>query len=249
VAEVDGPASLGSIVATTGWSKPAVYRLVRTLETVGALRQQEGKGYVLGPALITLGQAAMRATGLQQIARPYIERLAEQIGETVVLTVLDGDEVVYLDRIESDQILIPRTRLGSRLPAYCTSTGQALLAGLDDEEVVRRVGDREFEKRGPNTLRDTRELLARLAEVRRRGFALNDEELTIGHRAVAAPVRNHTDAGVAAISISVPAARVANSELMRFAEEALVPTAHDISVALGAEPHLRSPALPGRAAR
>ncbi len=95
----------------------AVYRLVRTLEASGALRQQDGKGYVLGPALISLGQSALRATRLPEIVRPYFEQLYDQIGETVVLTVLDGDEVVYVDRIEADKVIIPRNHLGGRLPA------------------------------------------------------------------------------------------------------------------------------------
>ncbi|MDO8212666.1 IclR family transcriptional regulator [Conexibacter sp. CPCC 206217] len=233
VAALDRPASLGEIVEVLGWSKPAVYRLVRTLETEGALRQQDGRGYVMGPAMITLGQAALRATRLPEIARPHMERLAAELSETIVLTVLDGDEVVYVDRIEADQLLIPRTRLGSRLPAYCTSTGQMLLSGLDDDEVRRRVAGREFVQRAPHTLKSIEELLERLDETRRRGYAINDEELAVGHRAAAAPVFDHSDRVVAAISVSVPSARVALSKLERFAVEGLMPAADAISFALG----------------
>ena len=152
VAAIDAPAPLTTIVERLGWSKPAVYRLVRTLEAIGALRQHDGKGYVLGPALITLGLSALQATGLVGIARPHLEKLHAEVEETVVLTMLDGREVVYLDRIEADKILIPRTRLGSRLPAYCTSTGQVLLAGLSDEDVHRRLEGQTFDRVGPNTL-------------------------------------------------------------------------------------------------
>ena len=125
VAESDEPATLAALVARLRWSKPAVYRLVRTLESIGALRQHDGKGYVLGPSMITLGQAALRATRLPEIVRPHLEELAERVGETVVLTVLDGSEIIYVDRIESDQILIPRTKLGSRLPSGCRTTRSA----------------------------------------------------------------------------------------------------------------------------
>lgn len=234
VAETDAPASLGSLVARLGWSKPAVYRLVRTLEAVRALRQHDGKGYVLGPSLITLGHAALRATRLPETVRPYLEDIAERIGETVVLTVLDGDDVVYVDRIESDQILIPRTRLGSRLPAYCTATGHVLLANLADEEVRRRVEGRQLVAQTARTVSSIDELLERLDGVRCRGYAVNDEELAVGHRAVAAPVRDHRDACVAAISISVPSARVSRAKLERFAKDVLVPGARAASVALGA---------------
>jgi IclR family pca regulon transcriptional regulator len=233
VAESDKPATLGMLVSRLEWSKPAVYRLVRTLEAIGALRQHDGRGYVLGPSMITLGQAALRATNLHDIVRPYLEELAEQVGETVVLAVLDGSEIVYVDRIESDQILIPRTKLGSRLPAYCTSTGQVLLAGLPDEEVRRRMRGRKFKQVAAHTLTSIDELLARLAETRRRGYALNDEELAVGHRAVAAPVRDHRGDAVAAVSISVPSARVSLEQLERFATEALLPVARAASVALG----------------
>jgi IclR family transcriptional regulator, pca regulon regulatory protein len=235
VAEEPEPAPLARIVSVLGWSKPAVYRLVRTLETEGALRLEEGKGYVPGPALIALGQAAARATRLPEIARPHLEQLHRVLDETVVLTVLDGDEVVYVDRIEADKILIARTRVGSRLPAYATSTGQVLLASFSDEEVRRRVGDREFAPLAPNTLRSVDELIERLAEIRRRGYAINDEELAVGHRAAAAPLRDHTGDVVAALSVSVPSARVSRGQLVEFATGALLPTAAAISAALGAD--------------
>jgi IclR family transcriptional regulator, pca regulon regulatory protein len=234
VAETDAPASLGVLVSRLGWSKPAVYRLVRTLEAVGALRQQDERGYVLGPSLITLGQGALRATRVAEIVRPHLERLAEDVGETVVLTVLDGTDIIYIDRIESDQILIPRTQVGSRLPAYCTSTGQVLLAALDDDEVRRRLPGREFTPMTGRTLRTVDALIARLAEVRRRGYALNDEELAVGHRAVAAAVSNHHDEVAAAMSVSVPAARVSLDRLEEFAMNSLIPRCAEASVALGA---------------
>jgi IclR family transcriptional regulator, pca regulon regulatory protein len=238
IANIDGPASLPMLVTELGWSKPMVYRLVRTLETVGALRQQDG-GYVLGPTMITLGQSALRATRLLDIARPALEELHDLLDETSVLTVLDGDEIVYLDRVEADKLLIPRTRLGSRLPAYCTSTGHVLLAGLTDQEIRTRLAGRKFEKLGPNTLTTIEALLERMQSVRRDGYALNDEELTVGHRAIAAPVRDHTGAVAAAISISVPAARVTRAELKRIATEVLVPATDRVSASLGAKPQSR----------
>jgi DNA-binding IclR family transcriptional regulator len=236
VAKIDGPASLSAIVAELGWSKPTVYRLVRTLETLGALRQENGGGYLLGPALITLGRAALRSTRLLEVARPYLESLYGVLGETTVLTMLDGDDVVYLDRIDADKILVPYAHLGSRLPAYCTSTGHVLLAGLPDDEVRQRLAQREFVQLAPNTLRSISEVLERLAEVRRQGFAINDEELALGHRSVAAPVTDHSGEVAAALSVSVPAVRVSRSDLIRFANEALVPAAGALSAALGATP-------------
>lgn len=234
IAQIDEPASLPMIVAELGWSKPMVYRLVRTLVSIGALRQLDNKAYTLGPTMITLGESALRATRLVEVARPYLEQLHDELDETIVLTVLDGDEVIYLDRIEADKLLIPRTRLGSRLPAYCTSTGQVLLAGLEDEEIIARLARREFKKVAPNTLTSLDEVLERIHRVRRDGYALNDEELAVGHRATAAPVRDHSGEVAAAVSVSVPAARVSRAEIKRMATQVLTPTAERISSALGA---------------
>ncbi len=240
IAEIDAPAPLSVIVAKLGWSKPAVYRQVRTLESIGALRQLAGQGYVLGPALIALGQAALRATGLVEIARPHLQRLHDELDETIALTVLDGAEIIYVDRIEADKLLIPRTRVGSRLPAYCTSTGQVLLAALSDDEVRSRLAGCGFEPLGPKTLRSIDELLARLEEIRDKGYAINDEQLTVGHRSAAAPIRDYTGAVVAAVSLSVPTARVSLERLVTCAEEALLPAAHAISRELGARDVARS---------
>jgi DNA-binding IclR family transcriptional regulator len=234
VARINGPASLSAIVAELGWNKPTVYRLVRTLEATGALRQQDGRGYLLGPALITLGQAALRSTRLPEIARPYLESLYDVLGETTVLTMLDGDEVIYLDRIDAEKILVPYAQLGSRLPAYCTSTGHVLLAGLPDSEVRERLKERDFAQLAPNTLRSVDELITRLHDVRRHGYAINDEELALGHRSVAAPLTDHSGEVAAAVSVSVAAVRVSRADLIRFATDALVPTADALSRALGA---------------
>jgi IclR family transcriptional regulator, pca regulon regulatory protein len=233
VATVDSPISLGALVEALGWSKPAVYRMVRTLEANGTL-EQTGSGYVVGPALIPLGQAALRATRLPATARPYMERLHRRLDQTVVLTMLDYDEIVYLDRIEGEQLLIPRSNMGRRVPAYCTATGHALLSGLSDEEVVKRMSGHEFKRYAPKTLQTMDELLAKLAEVRRRGYSLIDEEFAVGHRSVAAPVRDQTGRVLGAVSISVMAEHVSVDQLNYFATAGLLPTVDGISSALGA---------------
>jgi IclR family pca regulon transcriptional regulator len=234
VAENDAPVTLTALVTRLGWSKPAVYRLVRTLETVGGLRLHDQTGYVLGPALITLGQAALRATRVPEIARPYLEELYARLDETIVLTVLDGDEVVYVERIEADKVLIPTARLGSRRPAYATATGHVLLGGLGDDEVRRRLSHVTFERLAPNTLNSIEEVLERLAQVRQRGYAMNDEELAVGHRAIAAPVRDHAGVVVAAVSVSVAAARISRRQLGKVARDVLIPAVDRISAGLGA---------------
>lgn len=232
------PRTLRDLVEGLGWSKPTVYRLLRTLETCGALRHIEGKGYVLGPSMITIGQAALRAVELIGVARPHLEHLHDELGETVNLTVLDGADIVYIDRVEDKQILGVRLNVGSRLPAYCTSMGQVLLAGLSDDDIARRLTTCSFARCGPNTLRSFPALRRRLEEVRAQGYAINDEELAIGHRAAGAPVRDHEGDAVAAINVSVPAVRVSHEHLENRIVPVLVQTAEAISHQLGgaAEP-------------
>jgi IclR family pca regulon transcriptional regulator len=246
IADEDGPVTMSKIVSELGWTKPAVYRLLRTLESVGALRRVDGKQYVLGPRLITIGQAAVRATGLVDVAQPYMTSVHDATGETVVLTTLDGIEVVIIDRIETVQRLIPRYHLGERLPAYCTSTGQVALSDFSDDEVRTMLAGCKFEERGPRTLKTIDEVIDRLERVRRRGYALNDEELTAGHRSIAAPVRGHTMAVVGAVSVSVPTVRISAKELSAIAIETLIPATDAISADLGAFRHRfgENPAIP-----
>jgi len=231
--EAERPLSLGELIERMGLTKPTVYRLVRTLAAHGVVRQ-DSDGYVLGPALISIGQAALRATHLPDIGKPYLDRIREELGETVVMSVLDGSEIVYVERRQAHQILGARGEVGDRLPAYCTSSGHVLLAGRSDEEVAALLAGCEFEQRGPHSITSLPALLERLGEVRRRGFAINDQELEIGHRAAAVPIFDHADAVCAALSVSVPAARVPAAELRRYAKETLLPAAGEFSRDLGA---------------
>jgi IclR family pca regulon transcriptional regulator len=218
-----------------GWSKPTVYRLLRTLEAHGALRQASGGGYVPGPVMITVGQAALRAAELPDAARRHLERLHGEIAETVNMAILSGDEIVIIDRIEDRQILGLRLSLGSRLPAYCTSVGHVLLAGLSNDEIARRLADCKFDSVGPRTLRSIQGVLQRVEEVRQRGYAITDGELAAGHLAVAAPIVDSSADTVAAINVSVPVVRVSHDELVNHMVDPLLRAAAAISRELGAD--------------
>jgi IclR family transcriptional regulator, pca regulon regulatory protein len=233
-ARLERPVPLRELVERLGWSKPTVYRLLRTLEAHGALRQSSGGGYVPGPAMITVGQAALRAIEVPAIGHRHLERLHGELGETVNMAILAGDEIVIADRIEDRQILGLRLNVGSRLPAYCTSVGQVLLAGLPDDEIARRLADCRFDPLAPRTLRSIQGILQRVDEVRQRGYAINDEELAVGHRAVAAPVVDHEGNTAVAINVSVPVARVTREELVEQMVEPLLRAARAISEELGA---------------
>lgn len=229
------PARLRDLTERLGWNKTTVFRLVRTLQESGAVREVSPHGYALGPTMIRIGQAALHALQLPVVARPHLERLHSLTGETSNLAILNDDQIVIVQRVEGREILGLQLRSGSVLPSYCTSVGLVLLAGLPDEEVKRRLADCAFEARGPKSIRSMRELTERLSKVRAQGYAINDEELAAGHRAAAAPVLNHEYEIVAAINVSAPLARKSRNELMKELVPVLLEAAQAISAELGAE--------------
>ncbi|GII78501.1 IclR family transcriptional regulator [Sphaerisporangium rufum] len=226
------PVTVSGLTAALGWTKPMVYRLVRTLHACGALRQTD-EGYSLGPQMIYLGQAALKGIRLTDVARPHLATLHEAVEETVVLTVLDRTDIVYVDFIETEHLILARTRLGARLPASSTSSGHALLSRHGEERIRALFKNHEFTGPTGRAVRSVEDLLDRVERVRRLGYALIDEELAAGHRAAAAPVLDHAGRVVAAISISVPASRVSVARLRKMAENHLVPVTFAVSTALG----------------
>lgn len=237
VAEL-GPVTVTALTKALGWTKPMVYRLLRTLLSCGALRLTDD-GYSLGTQMIYLGQAALSGIRLTDVARPRLAKLHEAVGETVVLTILDRTDVVYVDFIETEHLIVTRPRLGARLPAGNTSSGHALLTGLDDAEIRTLFAGHKFDSAMPKAVHSADELVNRVARVRQRGYALVDEEVVAGHRAAAAPIFDHTGRAAGAISISVPASRVSVTRLRAMAETNLLPEATAISAALGHQAAMR----------
>jgi IclR family pca regulon transcriptional regulator len=231
VAEL-APVTVTQLTKSLGWTKPMVYRLLRTLHSVGALRLTDD-GYSLGPQMIFLGQAALKGIRLTEVARPRLARLHAAVGETVVLTILDRTDVVYVDFIETEHLIVARPRLGARLWAGNTSSGHALLSAHSDDELRAMFADADFASDLPHAVHSVDDLLERLEQVRQRGYALVDEEVAAGHRAVAAPLLDHAGRAVGALSISVPASRVSLARLRSMAQDHLVPEAAAISTALG----------------
>lgn len=187
------------------------HRLIQTLVAIGYVRQDPAtRRYLPGPRVLALGQAAPphRHDGLNRAAAPVLRRLAEQVGETVNLYVLDGGEVVHLAQSEGPSAIRMFTEVGTRLPAYCTASGKVLLANLPPPALGGLLGRLTLAPRTPNTIVDVDDLLVELDRIRRRGYAVDDEEQEIGIRCVAAAVRGPAGDAVAAISISGPTGRV-----------------------------------------
>jgi len=221
-----------------GLGRSTTHRYVATLAALGYLQQDPAtKKYRLGPRVLDLGFSAVNSMELRQIAAPHLQQLSDETGHTVNMAILDGADIVYVERCRSARAgqreIDLNLHVGSRLPAYCTSMGKALLAFLDEDEQAELVDRVELMQRGPNTLTDSAALKEDLARVRARGVAVNDEELAFGLRSIAAPVRSHEQGAVAAINIAVHRSMLSMTDLLARLGPPLKATAGEISARMG----------------
>lgn len=177
---------------------------------------------------------------IAQVAGPFVRRVRDLLGETVQVAVLDGIENVYIGKLETDHPLQLVSRLGSRLPAYATGLGKALLAGLPDTEVLRRLDGVAMHAFTARTITTPASLLADLARIRRRGYATDRGEYSKGVFCVAAPIQSSAGT-VAAISVSIPDVRV-TAAVRRRAAQVLTAEARALSEQLGAS-NIRFPTV------
>ena len=164
----------------------------------------------------------LNATGLREHAHPYLEELRQRTSYTTSLAVLDGPEIVYVDRVRSlrrDQGAVDlNLHPGSRLPAYCTAMGKAMLAWLPQTEVHDLIDQITFERLTPKTIASREELMQALERVRRRGYSIDDEEAELGARCIGAPIFDQEHNPVAALSVSCASARIQPHQVPALAE-------------------------------
>jgi IclR family pca regulon transcriptional regulator len=227
--------SLVEIAARVGMDKSTVFRFVYTLEQLGYLeRNPDTKKYRPGLKVLTLGFTTLNNLGIAELARPHLQTLFEQCGETTNLSVRDGTEIVYVVRISSRRIINVNLSVGSRLPVHCTSMGKAQLLDMTRDDLLDLLGPGPYEQVTKKTITTLDELIVDLEKSRERGYTLNDEELVVGLRSVGVPIRGADAKIVAAINIAVPGTQLTRRELKsRFAPLA-VETGQHISAALGA---------------
>ncbi len=228
---------IADIADDLGMSRPTTHRYVATLVALGFLKQGAKRKYRLGLGVTDLGMSAMNSTGLREHAQPYLEELRQRTSYTVSLAVLDGTDIVCVDRARSfrrgqakiDMGLQP----GSRLPVYCTSMGKILLAYLPEQERRERIAELDLTKHGPNTIMSKTALRGELARIVEAGFAVGDEELIPALYSMSVPVRNEAREVVAAVSMSVHSSMISLEELVDGLGPHLVSTADRISARLG----------------
>jgi IclR family transcriptional regulator, pca regulon regulatory protein len=228
---------IADIADELGMSRSTTHRYVITLLALGYLEQGASRKYRLGLAVTDLGMSALNSTGLREHAHPYLEELRQRTSYTVSLAVLDGTDVLYVDRARSFRRSQGGVNIdvhtGSRLPAYCTAMGKLLLASLPDADQRELIASMKLTKRGPNTITGKKALREELSEVLEANFAVDEEELAKDLYSIAAPVQNEAREVVAAVDIAAPSSMISLEELIDALGPHLVSTADRISARLG----------------
>jgi DNA-binding IclR family transcriptional regulator len=217
--------------------KGTTHRLLSSLSYFGYVRQDpKTRNYLLGLKLVELGQLLLSQLDLRKEAEPFLRDLAERTKETVHLVFLDRDEIVYIDKVETDQNpsgLKMASRVGLRNPAHSSAVGKVLLAHFSEEELKSFIKEKGLLKRTENTIADPTQLREHLKSVRAQGYAIDDEENEKGIRCVAAPIYNEVGKPVAAMSISGPAFRITKKVIQESLKKEVMETALKISQRLG----------------
>ena len=202
--------SLSDVARRADMPRAAARRFLRTLETLGYVRGSgdgTSRTYALTPRVLELGFSYLSALSLPEIVQPHLERLSRDVDESVSAAVLDGTDIVYVARVPTRRIMSVRITIGTRFPAYATSMGRVLLAGLPEGESDAAAAASPLLPLTDRTVTDPGALRAELARVREQGWSLVDGELEPGLRSIAVPLRDRTGAVVAALNVSTSATR------------------------------------------
>jgi IclR family pca regulon transcriptional regulator len=223
---------LSEVARATGLTRAAARRFLLTLVQLGYVRV-DGREFSLGPRVLELGYSYLSGLTLPEVAQPHLETLVSRVDESSSISVLDGDDVVYVARVHTKRIMTVMITVGTRFPAYATSMGRVLLANLPDDELRAYLARASLVPLTPRTITDPAKLAVTLARVRAQGFALVDQELEEGLRSAAAPVCNREGTVVAAVNLSVSASRTSLRQLEDEFVPPLLDTAMQISRDLG----------------
>jgi IclR family transcriptional regulator, pca regulon regulatory protein len=226
------PQTVSQVAQRTGLTRATARRVLLTLRELG-YALQEGRSFSLTPKVLDLGYSFLSSFRVVELAQTPMERMVDEVKESSSMSVLDGSEIVYVARVPTSRIMTIALALGSRLPAYPTSMGRVLLAGLSEAELDVYMASTSFEKLTPHTETSARRLRTLIEEIREAGFALVDQELEEGVRSIAAPVRNGRGDVIAAINLSCHASRVAVDQMHSDFRPRLLATAAEISELVG----------------
>lgn len=219
---------VSEIAELTGLNRSTCYRFCQTLKGIGYLEEVDRRRFRPGLKAVSLARSALSSRELPELAQPYLRELRDSVNEAVNMSLLDGTEIVYVARLLSDHLIALRLYVGSRLPAYATSMGRAILAFLPEAEADAILDKSDLRPVTDNTITDRRGLKIELQRIRARGYSVNDQEMAIGLRGVAAPILSSTGRPVAAINLSIPRP-LGNKEIETVLAPRLLETSRTIS--------------------
>ncbi len=208
---------LREVVSLTNINKSTAYRFLSHLESEGYVFRDSNGYYMVGPRLARFGNGASHQAILCRTSAEILEKLRADTGETVNLAVLDRTEILYLSVFESRHTFRMVSEVGTRRPLYCTALGKAILAYLPPAQQREILGAIRFDQLTPQTVSSGEQLNEDLLKVRRRGYALDDEEAVVGARCISVPILTRKQAVIAAISISGPVVRITKRHVPEFA--------------------------------
>jgi IclR family pca regulon transcriptional regulator len=231
--------TLSDVARATGLTRAAARRFLLTLADLGYVRT-DGRWFSLSPRVLELGYAYLSSLSLPEVAEPHLERLVAEVHESSSVSVLDEENIVYVARVPTSRIMTVAINVGTRFPAYATSMGRVLLAGLPEDELEEYLAIVELARLSPRTVTTIGALRTELARVRDQGWAMVDQELEEGLRAVAAPIRDRAGRVVAAVNLSAHASRMSTESVRRNLVPPLLATAArieaDLRVAASSRP-------------
>ena len=220
--------TLSEVAARTGLTRAGARRILLTLQTLGYV-ESDGKLFRLTARILDLGFAYLSSLPIWNLAEPLMETLAGQVKESCSAAVLDGTDIVYVMRVSTHKIMSISLGVGSRLPAYCTSMGRMLLSALPPDQMMQVLQASERSARTRYTVTDPDELAAKIAQVRKQGWSMVNQELEEGLVSMAAAITDRTGQTVAALNISGQANRTSAKVMQETMLPALLETAQRIS--------------------
>jgi IclR family pca regulon transcriptional regulator len=225
------PQTIAQISQKTGIPRAAVRRCLYTLQQLGYV-DAELNNFSLRPKILTLGYSYLSSTPLTVSSQPYLNAISAQLGESCSLAVLDDGEVLYVARSAASRVMSVALNTGSRLPAYCTSLGRVMLAHLTPQELDAYFARARLKPMTDKTVTNQKRLREILAGVRQDGYAINDEELELGLRSIAVPVRGASGQVLAALNVGAQAGRVSADRMRQEFLPVLQRGAQDLAVLL-----------------
>ncbi len=227
-----GELSVSEAARLMDTNRAGSHRFISTLKDLGYVEKNENNKYQPTLKIMKLATKVANRFEIRGIARPYMHKLSIKYKETINLGFFKNHEIIHLDKIDSLEVLRMDSALGDKAPAYCTALGKAILAFLPDHELVNYLENIELKLLAPNTITDKDRFMSELSKIRKDGYAIDDEEMAMGLRCIAAPIFDHNAYPAYALSISGPSMRQTH-RILEAMETDIMQVASELSTIMG----------------